>query len=54
VGFEARFQQFAIDKSMLIDALGSDPVMGGAANQSKGDAGLGVAYTTKNGNWVCQ
>jgi type IX secretion system PorP/SprF family membrane protein len=54
VGLEARFQQFAIDKSMLIDALGSDPVMGGAANQFKGDAGLGVAYTTKNGNWVCQ
>ncbi len=47
VGLEARFQQFAIDKAMLIDALGSDPVMGGAANQFKGDAGLGVAYTTK-------
>ena len=45
VGLEARFQQFAIDKAMLIDALGSDPVMGGAANRFKGDAGLGVAYS---------
>jgi type IX secretion system PorP/SprF family membrane protein len=47
VGLEARFQQFAIDKAMLIDAIGNDPVMGGAANRFKGDAGLGVAYTTK-------
>ncbi|MFM7646250.1 MAG: PorP/SprF family type IX secretion system membrane protein [Sphingomonadales bacterium] len=46
VGLEARFQQFAIDKAMLIDALGTDPVMGGAANRFKGDAGLGLAYTT--------
>jgi len=47
VGLEARFQQFAIDKAMLIDAIGNDPVMGGAANRFKGDAGLGVAYTSK-------
>lgn len=47
VGLEARFQQFAIDKAMLIDALGSDPVMGGAANRFKGDAGVGLAYTAK-------
>ncbi len=46
VGLEARFQQFAIDKAMLIESLGSDPVMGGATNRFKGDAGLGVAYTT--------
>jgi len=46
VGLEARFQQFAIDKAMLIDALGNDPVMGGAATRFKGDAGLGVAYTS--------
>jgi len=47
VGLEARFQQFAIDKAILIDAIGNDPVMGGAANRFKGDAGLGVAYTSK-------
>jgi type IX secretion system PorP/SprF family membrane protein len=47
VGLEARFQQFAIDKAMLIEAIGNDPVMGGAANRFKGDAGLGVAYTSK-------
>ena len=46
VGLEARFQQFAIDKAMLIDALGTDPVMGGAATRIKGDAGLGVVYTS--------
>ncbi|NDF98889.1 MAG: type IX secretion system membrane protein PorP/SprF [Chitinophagia bacterium] len=46
VGLEARFQQFAIDKAMLIESLGSDPVMGGAATRFKGDAGLGVAYTS--------
>jgi len=47
LGLEARFQQYAIDKAMLIEAIGSDPVMGGAANQFKGDAGFGVAYTSK-------
>ncbi|HAL95427.1 MAG TPA: hypothetical protein DCP55_05695 [Chitinophagaceae bacterium] len=47
VGLEARFQQFAIDKAMLIEAIGNDPVMGSAANRFKGDAGLGVAYTSK-------
>lgn len=45
VGLEARFQQFAIDKAMLMESLGSDPLMGGAANRFKGDAGLGLAYT---------
>lgn len=48
VGLEARFQQFAIDKARLIDALQNDPVMGGAANRFKGDAGLGMAYTSSN------
>jgi type IX secretion system PorP/SprF family membrane protein len=47
VGLEARFQQFAIDKAMLIESIGNDPVMGGATNRFKGDAGLGVAYTSK-------
>lgn len=46
VGIEARFQQFALDKAMLIDALGNDPVLGGAVNQFKGDAGFGIAYST--------
>lgn len=47
VGLEARFQQFALDKSQLISSLGSDPVLGGTANRFKGDAGLGLAYTNK-------
>ena len=46
LGLEARFQQFVIDKAMLIDALGNDPVLGSAANQFKGDAGFGIAYST--------
>lgn len=45
VGLEARFQQFAIDKAMLVGSLGTDPVLGGAANRFKGDAGAGIAYT---------
>ena len=47
VGLEARFQQFAIDKAMIQDAIGNDPVYAGAGNRFKGDAGLGVAYTSK-------
>jgi type IX secretion system PorP/SprF family membrane protein len=47
IGLEARFQQFSIDKAQLISSLGSDPVLGGAANRFKGDAGVGVAYTNK-------
>lgn len=47
VGLEARFQQFSIDKIKLQESLGNDPVLGGAENRFKGDAGLGVAYTGK-------
>ena len=47
VGLEARFQQFAIDKAMIQDAIGNDPVYAGATNRFKGDAGMGVAYTSK-------
>jgi len=47
VGLEARFQQFSINKSMIVDALGNDPVLGGATNRFKGDAGLGLALTSK-------
>lgn len=46
VGLEARFQQFSIDKSMLQESLGNDPVLAGAGNRFKGDAGLGIAYTS--------
>jgi type IX secretion system PorP/SprF family membrane protein len=47
VGLEARFQQFSIDKAMVQESLGNDPVLAGAAAKFKGDAGLGVAYTGK-------
>jgi type IX secretion system PorP/SprF family membrane protein len=47
VGLEARFQQFAIDKTLLQESLGNDPVLAGAGNRFKGDAGVGVSYTGK-------
>lgn len=46
VGLEARFQQVSIDKAMLQESLGNDPVLAGAGNRFKGDAGVGVAYTS--------
>jgi type IX secretion system PorP/SprF family membrane protein len=48
-GLEARMQQFSIDKAKLQESLGSnDPVLAGAENQFKFDAGVGLAYTNKN------
>jgi type IX secretion system PorP/SprF family membrane protein len=47
IGLEARFQQYSIDKVKLQASLGNDPVLAGADNRFKGDAGLGVAYTGK-------
>lgn len=44
LGLEARFQQFSIDKAKLQASLGNDPVLAGAGNRFKGDAGFGVAY----------
>jgi type IX secretion system PorP/SprF family membrane protein len=46
VGLEARFQQVSIDKTLLQESLGNDPVLAGAGNRFKGDAGVGVAYTS--------
>jgi type IX secretion system PorP/SprF family membrane protein len=46
VGLEARFQQFSIDKGKIQESLGNDPVMGTSENRIKGDAGLGLAYTS--------
>lgn len=46
VGLEARFQQVSIDKAMLQESLGNDPVLAGAGNRFKGDAGVGIAYTS--------
>jgi type IX secretion system PorP/SprF family membrane protein len=47
IGLEARFQQFSLDKAMLLEALGSDPVLAGAGARFKGDAGLGFLYSSK-------
>jgi len=46
LGIEARVLQFAIDKAKLGQTLGSDPVLGGSSNNTKFDAGFGVAYTS--------
>jgi len=48
MGLEGRFQQFSIDKTKLLISLGpNDPVLAGAENRTKGDAGFGVAYNGK-------
>lgn len=47
IGLESRFLQYAIDKAMLQEAIGNDPVYAGASNRFTGDAGMGIAYTNK-------
>lgn len=47
-GLEGRFQQFSYDKARLQAALGpNDPVIQGSDKRIKGDAGFGVAFTSK-------
>jgi type IX secretion system PorP/SprF family membrane protein len=45
IGLEFRALQYAIDKSKLIDALGTDPALAGATQKLGIDAGAGVYYT---------
>lgn len=45
LGIELRGLQYAIDKSKLTDALGSDLVLAGANSSFKLDAGAGVYFT---------
>ena len=45
IGLELRGLQYAIDKTKLIDALGDDPALGGAASKFGIDAGAGIYYT---------
>jgi type IX secretion system PorP/SprF family membrane protein len=45
LGIEARFFQFAIDRSKL-NSIAGDPVLAGADNRFKYDMGFGIAYTT--------
>jgi type IX secretion system PorP/SprF family membrane protein len=48
IGLEGRFEQFSYDKAKLEQSLGSnDPVLSTSENRFKGDAGLGIAFTTK-------
>ena len=48
LGLEARFQQFSYDKAKLQAALGAnDPVVAGSDKKFKGDAGFGIAFTSK-------
>lgn len=48
LGLEARVQQFSYDRKQLQGSLGpNDPVIQGNENRIKGDAGFGVAYTSK-------
>lgn len=45
VGIEGRFQQFSIDRALLQEALGNDPILAGSSNQNKGDAGFGFTFS---------
>lgn len=45
VGIEGRFQQFSIDRALLQEALGNDPILAGSPNQNKGDAGFGFTFS---------
>jgi type IX secretion system PorP/SprF family membrane protein len=45
LGLELRGLQYAIDRSKLTEALGSDPVLGGLTSKFKMDAGAGVYYS---------
>jgi type IX secretion system PorP/SprF family membrane protein len=45
IGLELRALQYAIDKSKLTDALGTDPALAGATQKLGIDAGAGVYYT---------
>jgi type IX secretion system PorP/SprF family membrane protein len=45
IGLELRGLQYAIDKTKLSDALGSDPVLAGAENKFAVDAGMGLYWT---------
>jgi type IX secretion system PorP/SprF family membrane protein len=45
IGLEFRALQYAIDKSKLTDALGTDPALAGATQKVGIDAGAGVYYT---------
>jgi type IX secretion system PorP/SprF family membrane protein len=48
LGLEGRLQQFSYDRSKLQGSLGAnDPVISGDDKRFKGDAGFGVAYTSK-------
>jgi type IX secretion system PorP/SprF family membrane protein len=48
LGLEARVQQFSYDKAKLQGSLGTnDPVIAGNDKKIKGDAGFGVAFSSK-------
>lgn len=45
LGIETRFQQFAVNRDKISQALGSsDPVLAGLGNKFKFDAGFGIVY----------
>jgi type IX secretion system PorP/SprF family membrane protein len=47
LGLEARVMQFKYDQAKLLNTLGTDPVIMGDPERIKGDAGFGVAYSSK-------
>ncbi|MBD0331328.1 MAG: PorP/SprF family type IX secretion system membrane protein [Chitinophagaceae bacterium] len=47
IGIEGRFQQFSFDRQKLQESIGNDPVLEGTGNRIKGDAGLGLVYSSE-------
>ncbi len=47
LGIEAKLQQYSLDKNKLTSSMSADPVLAGADNKMKFDAGFGVAYAGK-------
>ena len=47
IGIESKIQQYTLDKTKLTETLGADPVLAGADNRFKYDAGFGMSYTGK-------
>ncbi len=45
-GMEARGLQYRIDKARLSQSIAGDPVLSGSNNLTKGDAGVGVYFST--------
>ncbi len=49
-GMEVRGLQYSIDKAKLSQSLAGDPVLSGGSNLTRGDAGMGIYYSSNTLN----